>query len=130
MNGQVKHLLLLRKKGSYSFLFSRWNSRHKPATHYSSLFTNDDETTFPQKKLSFAKRDEKRSTHCHRPQFLRMCVEKENTVKKVLWFCQKTAYSGEHISQNAHESDESLSTHYSHFARISSVRLFFVIVCE
>ncbi len=35
----------------------------KPATHYSSLFTNNDKTTFLWKKLSFAKRDEKRATH-------------------------------------------------------------------
>ncbi len=32
--------------------------RLKPATHYSSLFANNDETTFLQKKLSFAKCDE------------------------------------------------------------------------
>ncbi len=79
----------------------------------------------------------KRSLHTirHRPQFLRMCVEMENMAKKVLWIRQKIVYSGERISrksfsQNAHESDKSLSAHYSHFARILSVRSFFVIVRE
>ncbi len=66
----------------------------------------------------------------HRPQFSQMCVETENTKEKVLWIRQKTTYFGEHISHNAHESDESLSTHYSHFAWISSVLFFFVIVHE
>ncbi len=71
----------------------------------------------------------------HGLQFSRMRVTTENKAKKVIWICQKTAYSKERISQksfsqNAHESDESLSTHYSRFAQISSVRSFFVIVCE
>ncbi len=35
----------------------------KPTTYYSSLFANDDETTFSRKKLSFTKCEEKRSTH-------------------------------------------------------------------
>ncbi len=69
------------------------------------------------------------------PSFRERVVETENTTKKVLWFCQKTAYSGERFSrksfsQNARESDESLSKHYSRFARISSVLYFLVIVCE
>ncbi len=34
----------------------------KPATHYSSLFANNDKTTFLPKKTSFTKRDKKRST--------------------------------------------------------------------
>ncbi len=79
----------------------------------------------------------KRGLHTvrHRSQFSQMCVEKENKMKKVLWIRKKTAYSGERISWksfswNVHESDESLSTHYSRFARISSIRSFFVIVCE
>ncbi len=77
----------------------------------------------------------KRGLHTirHRPQFSRMYVEKENTTKKVLPIRQKTAYSGESILrtsflQNAHESDESLSTHYLRFARSSSVRSLFVLV--
>ncbi len=79
----------------------------------------------------------KRDLHaiCHRPQFSQMCVETENTVKKVLWIRQKIAYSGERIlrksfSRNTHEFDESLSTHYSRFARILSIHSFFVIVRE
>ncbi len=74
----------------------------------------------------------KRGLHTirHRPQFLRMCVATENTTKKVLRIRQKTAYSSKRISRNAHESDELLSTHYSHVAQISSLRSFFVIVCE
>ncbi len=37
--------------------------RIKPATHYASLFANNDKTAFSQKKLSFMKCDEKRSAH-------------------------------------------------------------------
>ncbi len=79
----------------------------------------------------------KRGLHTirHRPQFSQMCVAMENKAKKVFRSNQKTAYSGEHNSQksfsrNTHKSDKSLPTHYSHFARISSIRSFFVIVCE
>ncbi len=98
--------------------------------------SNNDEITFSQKTIEFHE-TVKRGLHtiCHGPQFSRTCVEMENMAKKVLWFRQKTAYSGERISRktfsrNAHESDESLSRLYSHFARISSVRFFFVIVRE
>ncbi len=69
------------------------------------------------------------------PSFRKRVVETENMTKKVLWFRQKTAYSGERISRrsflrNTRESDKSLSTHYSRFARILFVRSFFVIICE
>ncbi len=62
-----------------------------------------------------------------------MCVEAENTVKKVLWIRQKTAYSGERISQksisrNVHESNKSPATYYSRFSQISSIHSFFIIV--
>ncbi len=90
-----------------------------------------------RKKIWVLQNVTKRSLHaiCHRLQFLQMCVATENTAKKVLWIRQKTAYSGKHISrksfsQNAHKSDESFSTYYSHFARISSIRSFFIIVRE
>ncbi len=79
----------------------------------------------------------KRGLHTirHRPQFSWMRVEMENTTKNVLWIRQKTAYSCEcnlrkSFSQNDHESYELLSTHYSCFPRISSIRSFFIIVCE
>ncbi len=54
-------------------------------------------------------------TICHRPQFSWMGVATENIAKNVLRICQKTAYSAERISRNAHESNESLSTHSSDF---------------
>ncbi len=42
----------------------------------------------------------KRGLHdiCHILQFSQMCVATENTTKKVLWICQKTASSGKRIS--------------------------------
>ncbi len=53
----------------------------------------------------------KRDLHTirHKSQFLRRCVATENTMKKVLSFCQKTANFGKCISrrtfsQNAHKS--------------------------
>ncbi len=90
-----------------------------------------------REKILILRNTAKRGLHTirRRPQFSQTCVEIENTTKKVLWFCQKTAYFGECNSRksflrNAHESDESLSTHYSRFARILSVRSFFIIVRE
>ncbi len=59
-----------------------------------------------------------------------MQIETENTTEKVLRIRQKTAYSGERILQNAGESDKSLFAQYSRFARISSLRSFFIIVRE
>ncbi len=60
----------------------------------------------------------KRGLHTirHRPQFSRICVATENTVKKALWICQKTDYSNEHIWW---------ITHYTLFAfRTNFIRLF------
>ncbi len=36
----------------------------KPATHYSSLFANNDEIIFSRKNLNFAKQGENTPTHC------------------------------------------------------------------
>ncbi len=110
---------------------TRPSERKKPATHYSSLFANNDKTTFSLKKLSFEKRDEKRSTHCSSQTqvFANVCRNGKYGKKSSLNL-SKTAYSSECIIQNAHESDEPLSTHYSHSAWISFVRSFFILVCE
>ncbi len=108
----------------------------KPATHYSSLFANNNKTTFSQKNW-ISRNVIKRGLHTirHRTQFSQMCVASVNMVKKVHWIRQKTTYFGKRISwksfsQNTHESDESLSVPYLHFAQILSVRSFFIIVHE
>ncbi len=114
-----------------------WCNSVKPTTHYSPLFTNNGKTTFSHKKKNRVSGNMTKSG-LHTIFIYRSfceCVATENTAKKVFWIRQKTVYSGECILRksflrNAHESDKLLSTHYSHFARISSVRSFFVIVSE
>ncbi len=62
-----------------------------------------------------------------------MWVATENTTKKFFEFVKNPptlANDFMKISRNAHKSDELLSTYYLHFARISSVRCFFIIVRE
>ncbi len=82
----------------------RWSSKvsHlKLATHYSSLFVNDNETTFSQKKIEFRKMWRKEHTTRHRPTFLQICVATKNKAKKVVWIRQKTTYSGKRILQKS-----------------------------
>ncbi len=92
------------------------------------------ENYFFTKKLSFVKHNKKYlHTIRHRPQFSRMCIATENATKKVLWNCQKTAYSEKRIcksfSQNTHQFTN-LTNHSLHTIRVSqeSIRSFFIIV--
>ncbi len=50
-----------REKMSIDVSMVVWTHR-KPATHYSSLFVNNDKTTFLRRNLNFAKRGENAST--------------------------------------------------------------------
>ncbi len=58
---------------------------------------------FAKKKMKFCEKWRKGALHTirHRPQFSRMCVETENTAKKILWISQKITCYGERISRNS-----------------------------
>ncbi len=91
---------------------------------------------FCRKKLSFAKCDEKRSTHylSWTTVFTNVCSNRKYNEKKFFKFVRKlpTTVNAfcESFSRNAHKFNESLFTHYSCFAQNSCVHSFFIIVRE
>ncbi len=108
----------------------------KPATHYLQLFANNDETASSRKKKSFAKSDEKGSTHylSQTPVLANMLQKRKIRRKKFFDFVKKQPTPEntfcEKVFRETLTNMTNYSTHYPQFARISSIRSFFVIVHE
>ncbi len=81
-----------------------WYYTGKSATNYSSLFANKDKTTFSQKKV--------------------LCVFHSD---RLPWWMHRSAFCEKVFLKMLTNHDESLSTHYSCFARVSLFCQCFVI---
>ncbi len=93
----------------------------KPATHYTSLFANNEKTTFLRKKLSFTKRDKKWSTHYQSNPSFRECVQKQKIgQKKFFEFVKKPPTLVNAFREKVfHEMLTNLTKHSLHTIRVS-----------
>ncbi len=112
-----------------------WLSTLKPAAHCSSLFANNDKTTFSRKKLSFAKRNEKRSTHysSYTPVFANVCRNRKYDEKSSLNLSKTRLLWRTHFAKRSRIQRITLYTLFAfrtNFIRVFLFRHCLRIVCS